>query len=308
VARDFNKLDDEKESVGGIERFLVLIIPFIFTIVLVGVLLVLFNIDMRNAFLGVANKIPIVQKWVPEPNLDPEKSKLQKSEEEINNAEATIKDLETQLSAQKTEFQNVNKNKAEQESQLKELQSQIATLKQDSAEVVPGETLDDEYQKQINDLAKMYANMSPSKAAPILQNMTLEEMVLLFNSMKNDSRIAILEKMDPKVAAEVTMQMKDAKSALDMQIAALQSRLKKNDTASVETSTNLNKSQLSQTFANMTPKSAADLLFQTYKISPDKTLEILRSVDDATRSSLLGQMATIDPATSAIILNKLMSK
>jgi flagellar motility protein MotE (MotC chaperone) len=308
VARNFNDLEDEKESVGGIERFLVLIIPFIFTIVLVGVLLILFNIDMRNAFLGVANKIPIVQKWVPEPNLDPEKSKLQKNEEEINNAEATIKDLESQLSAQETEFQNANKNKAEQEAQLKELQSQIATLQQDSAEVVPEETVDDDYQKQINDLAKMYANMSPSKAAPILQNMTLEEMVLLFNSMKNDNRIAILEKMDPKVAAEVTMLMKDAKPALDMQIAALQSRLKKNDTTSVDTSTNLNKSQLSQTFANMTPKSAADLLFQTYKISPDKTLEILRSVDDSTRSSLLGQMATIDPATSAIILNKLMSK
>jgi flagellar motility protein MotE (MotC chaperone) len=132
--------------------------------------------------------------------------------------------------------------------------------------------------------------------------------VLLLISMKNDSRIAILEKMDPKIAAEVSILMKDVKPALDKQIAALQSRLDRDDTTSVETSTNLNKSQLSQTFASMTPKSASDLIFQTYKISPDKALEILRSVDDATRSSILGQMSTDDSATTAIILNKLMSK
>ncbi|WP_438350137.1 MotE family protein [Paenibacillus sp. FA6] len=308
MARNDKDFEDEKESAGGFERFLVLIIPIIFTIVLVGVLLILFNMDIRNSVLGFAKKVPIVQNWVPEPNLDPEKTKLQESKEEMKSVEATVKELKNQLVAKETELEQERESNAQQEAQLNDLASKLEALKQESVEEVPEENIDVEYQKQIDDLAKMYANMSPSKAAPILQNMTLEETVLLFNSMKNDSRMAILEKMDPKVAAEVTMLMKDTKSALDLQIAALQSRLKKNDTTSVPTPTNLNKSQLSQTFANMTPKSAADLLFQTYKISPDKTLEILRSVTDATRSSLLGQMSSIDPSTTAIILNKLMSK
>ncbi|OAB45113.1 kinesin [Paenibacillus antarcticus] len=309
VARNFNDFEEvEKESAGGFERFLVLMIPIIFTIVLLGVLLILFNMNIRNAALEIANKIPVVQNWVPAPNLDPEKTKLQESKEEIKSAEATIKELKDKLSAQQTELKQVTEGKTQQDTQLKDLQNQIETLQNESILAENPEEQVDNYQKQIDELAKMYGNLSPSKAAPIIQNLTLEEMVLMFQSMKSDKRIAIFEKMDPKVAAEVTMLMKDAKPAQDLQIAALQSRVKKNDTATTETSDKLNKSQLSQTFATMTPQSAADLLFQTYKISPEKTLSILNSVDDKTRSSILGKMSSIDSVTTAKILNKLMSK
>ncbi|AOZ94222.1 MotE family protein [Paenibacillus crassostreae] len=307
MARNYNDFEDEKESNGGFERFLMLMIPIIFTIVLLGVLLVLFNMNIRNAFFEVANKIPIVEKWVPDPVLDPETIKLKESEKEEEDNDVKIKELQNQLSAKEAELQQVNEGKVEQEAQLENLQSQIEVLEQESVDKATQE-IADEYQKQIDNLAKMYADMSPSKAAPILQNMTSEEMVLLFSSMKNDNRIAILEKMDSKVAAEVTMMMKDVKPATDLQIAALQSRLKQNDTTTEETSTILNNSQLSQTFANMSADKAAELLFQTYKISPDKTLEILSSVTDATRSSILEKMSTIDAPTTAIILNKLMSK
>lgn len=309
MARNYNDFEEvEKESAGGFERFLVLMIPIIFTIVLLGVLLILFNMNIRNAALEIANKIPVVQNWVPAPNLDPEKTKLQESKEEIKSAEATIKELKDKLSAQQTELKQATEGKTQQDTQLKDLQSQIETLQNESILAANPEQKVDNYQKQIDELAKMYGNLSPSKAAPIIQNLTLEEMVLMFESMKSDKRIAIFEKMDPKVAAEVTMMMKDAKPAQDLQISALQSRVKKNDTATTQTSDKLNKSQLSQTFATMTPQSAADLLFQTYKISPEKTLTILNSVDDKTRSSILGKMSSIDSVTTAKILNKLMSK
>ncbi|OAB35821.1 kinesin [Paenibacillus macquariensis subsp. defensor] len=309
VARNYNDFEEvEKESAGGFERFLVLMIPIIFTIVLLGVLLILFNMNIRNAALEIANKIPVVQNWVPAPNLDPEKTKLQESKEEMKSAEATIKELKDMLSTQQTELKQATEGKTQQDTQLKDLQSQIETLQNESILAENPEQKVDNYQKQIDELAKMYGNLSPSKAAPIIQNLTLEEMVLMFESMKSDKRIAIFEKMDPKVAAEVTMMMKDAKPAQDLQISALQSRVKKNDTATTQTSDKLNKSQLSQTFATMTPQSAADLLFQTYKISPEKTLTILNSVDDKTRSSILGKMSSIDSVTTAKILNKLMSK
>ncbi len=309
MARNYNDFEEvEKESAGGFERFLVLMIPIIFTIVLLGVLLILFNMNIRNAALTMAQKIPVVQNWVPAPNLDPEKTKLQESKDEIKSAETKIKELKDKLSAQEAELKEVTVGKTQQDTQLKDLQGQIETLQNESILAENPEQTVDNYQKQIDELAKMYGNLSPSKAAPIIQNLTLEEMVLMFESMKSDKRIAIFEKMDPKVAAEVTMMMKEAKPAQDLQIAALQSRVKKNDTATTQTSDKLNKSQLSQTFATMTPQSAADLLFQTYKISPEKTLTILNSVDDKTRSSLLGKMSTIDSVTTAKILNKLMSK
>lgn len=152
--------------------------------------------------------------------------------------------------------------------------------------------------------------MSPSKAAPILQNMTNEEMVLLLSSMQSAARTKVLEKMDPKTAADVTMMMKDAKPSGDLALDALQSRLKKEtattSTASTTNSKNLDKNQLSQTFASMSASSGAKLLLETYKLSPDKTLTILNSVDDATRSQLLENMSTENSVETAKILNKLM--
>ncbi|MGC5771454.1 MotE family protein [Paenibacillus pabuli] len=303
--------DLEKESSGGWEKFQMISIPIVFTVVLLGVLLTLFNVDIRNNLLEVANKVPVVKNWLPDPVLDPEKEKLEKSEQQVESAEATIEKLKAQVSAKETELQEAKNATTTETKKASELQKKLdeAEKAAETAASVTPETESD-YQKQIKDLAKMYADMSPSKAAPILQNMTNEEMVLLLSAMQSAARTKVLEKMDPKTAADVTMMMKDAKPSGDLALDAIQSRLKKEtattSTASTTNSKNLDKNQLSQTFASMSASSGAKLLLETYKLSPDKTLTILNSVDDATRSQLLENMSTENSVETAKILNKLM--
>lgn len=302
--------DLEKESAGGFEKFLFFMIPIIFTVVLIGVLLTLFNVDVRNNMLGIANKIPIVKNWVPDPVADPEKKKLQDAKEQVKSASATIDELKNKLAAKEADLQKAKEEKAEQDQKLKSLQDQLDSAQQSAAEAKGADSENaDPYDKQIKDLAKMYADMSPSKAAPIMQNMTTDEMVQLLSNMKSDSRTAILAKMDPKVAADVSMKLKDAVSSSDLAIAALQSRISK-DTAEDKTNAaaGLDKTQISQTFASMPAKSAAELLLATYKISPEKVLKILNEVADSTRSGILDAMNAKDAKTAAIILNKLMAK
>ncbi|PJN51035.1 hypothetical protein PAEAM_51240 [Paenibacillus sp. GM1FR] len=303
--------DMEKESGGGWEKFLMISIPIVFTVVLLGVLLTLFNVDIRNNLFEFANKIPVVKEWVPDPVLDPEKEKLEKSEQQVESAEATIEKLKSQVTAKETELKAAQEATKTEAKKATDLQKKLddAEKAAETATAATPETESD-YQKQIKDLAKMYADMSPSKAAPILQNMTNEEMVLLLNAMQSSARTKVLEKMDPKTAADVTMMMKDAKPSGDLALDALQSRLKKEttatSTASTTTSKNLDKNQLSQTFASMSASSGAKLLLETYKLSPDKTLTILNSVDDATRSQLLENMSSEDSVETAKILNRLM--
>ncbi|WJM10414.1 DUF4088 family protein [Paenibacillus sp. PK1-4R] len=303
--------DMEKESGGGWEKFLMISIPIVFTVVLLGVLLTLFNVDIRNNLFEFANKIPVVKEWVPDPVLDPEKEKLEKSEQQVESAEATIEKLKSQVTAKETELKAAQEATTTEAKKATDLQKKLddAEKAAETATAATSETESD-YQKQIKDLAKMYADMSPSKAAPILQNMTNEEMVLLLNAMQSSARTKVLEKMDPKTAADVTMMMKDAKPSGDLALDALQSRLNKEtaatSTASTTTSKNLDKNQLSQTFASMSASSGAKLLLETYKLSPDKTLTILNSVDDATRSQLLENMSSEDSVETAKILNKLM--
>ncbi|MFJ2042332.1 MotE family protein [Paenibacillus taichungensis] len=302
--------DLEKESSGGWEKFLMISIPIVFTVVLLGVLLTLFNVDIRNNLLGVANKIPIVKDWVPDPVLDPEKKKLEKSEQQVESAEATIDKLKAQVSEKETELKAAKDATTTEAKKASDLQKKLDDAEKAAETAVQNPETESDYQKQIKDLAKMYADMSPSKAAPILQNMTNEEMVLLLSAMQSAARTKVLEKMDPKTAADVTMMMKDAKPSGDLALDALQSRLKKEtattSTASTTNSKNLDKNQLSQTFASMSASSGAKLLLETYKLSPDKTLTILNSVDDATRSQLLENMSTENSVETAKILNKLM--
>lgn len=306
MARKDDMPIDKEESSGGFERVLLILIPAIFTIVLLGALAVFFRADFRDGVLDFANKIPIVKDWVPDPVLTPEEQKLKEAKEQEESAEATIAELKKQLAQREEELAQLADEKKAEASKVQQLESRIESMQSQASSVDPVEE-EDEYTKQIRDLAKLYAGMSPSKAAPIMQNLTLEEMVLMLSEMKSADRSAILQKMDPKVAADATMMLKDAKPSEDLAIAALQSRLDRNQSQTTQnTSANLDQSQLNQTFAGMTPANAADLLMQIYKISPGKAITILNSVNDATRSRILDAMSQKDAEVAARVLNRLM--
>jgi flagellar motility protein MotE (MotC chaperone) len=306
---------ENEESAGKFERFLFLMIPIIFTLVLLGVLLTLFNMDIRDKVLGIADKIPVVRNIVPDPPADPnetvESDPETQSKEQAESSETTIKELKAQLAQQGEQLKQVAEEKTAQETQVQALQKQIEDMKVEAAaaEEAAAEETVDPYQQKITDLAKLYAGMKASKAAPIMENLTTEEQVQVFNAMNNASKTAILEKMDPEKAAEVSIKLKETTNSTDMAIAALQSRLKQDNTAGAPTTAtagNLDQEKLNQTFTSMPAAEAATLLGSMYSISPDKVITILKSVSDNVRSSILGEMTKKDSAQTAKIMNRLM--
>ncbi|NOU77928.1 kinesin [Paenibacillus sp. LMG 31459] len=309
------ELEDEG-SAGKFERFLFLMIPIIFTLVLLGVLLTLFNMDIRNNVLEIANKIPVVEKWVPEPAPDPDSDTAgetaddpqAESKEQAASSESTIKELKSQLNAQAAQLKQAEEDKASEANKAEALQKQIDGMKEAAATVAATEEEEDPYLKQVTDLAKLYAGMKASKAAPIMENLTTDEMVQIFSVMSNASKTAILEKMDPKKAADVSIKLKETTNSTDMAIAALQSRLKQDEagTTTAAASANLDQEKLSQTFTSMPAADAATLLGSMYSISPDKVITILNTVSDTVRSSILGEMTKNDSAQAAKIVNRLM--
>ncbi|QSF42937.1 MotE family protein [Paenibacillus tianjinensis] len=311
MAKNDIELENE-ESAGKFERFLFLMIPIIFTLVLLGVLLTLFNMDIRNNVLEIANKIPVVDKWVPDPAADPASEspddEAAQSEEQAASSESTIKELKAQLAAQEAQLKQANEDKTAQQTRLEALQKQIDTMTEEAAAAASTEETVDPYQEKVTELAKLYAGMKASKAAPIMENLTADEMVQIFSAMNNTSKTAILEKMDPKKAAEVSVKLKETTNSTDMAIAALQSRLKQSqtDTPAASAAGNLNQDELSQTFTTMPAADAATLLGSMYTISPDKVITILNTVSDSVRSSILGEITKNDSTLSAKIVNRLM--
>ncbi|EHS57872.1 MotE family protein [Paenibacillus sp. Aloe-11] len=314
-------MDLEKESGGGFERFMFFLIPIVFTIVLVGVLLTLFNMDFRSEMISLGNKIPIVKNWLPESKDKAAQTKEADQKAQSESSEATIQQLKTDLAKQTEELKKASAAKTAQDKKVTELQNQVNSLQTQQTQVgqqgqtgtqaagatASGTANEDPYVKQAKDLASMYEGMTASKAAPIMENLTTEETVQLLSYMDPANSAKILQKMDAKKAADITMALKNITPSTDLSVAALQSRLKKDQSSTAgTTSKSLQNTQISSTFASMDKKSGAELILQTYKISPDKALNILNTVDDSTRASLLQNMSAKDAGQTAKILNKLM--
>nr|WP_246627837.1 MgtE protein [Paenibacillus oenotherae] len=277
--------------------------PILFTLVLLGVLVTLFNFDLRNKALEIGNSIPFLGSVLPDPAVE-EGDVVDEEKLKNENSTAKIDELKSVLAAKEAELTKAVGESTKQAQQIKDLQGQVDQLKRVNEEV----QLDEEqYQNKITELASMYAKITPSKAAPILAAMELEEAVLVLDSMRPDDRVKILEKMNPKRAADVTVMLKDIKEAKDRQIAALQARVKQQTTAAQQPETVLDKTQLKETFSNMDPKSAGELLLKMSEVSASKVLRILNAVDDTSRSSIIAAMSDKNEAVTAQLVSKLMT-
>ena len=292
----------EKQSYNGFERFMFLMIPILFVVVLLGVLFAIFDVEFRNKALQVGNSVPILREVLPEPKI----SENSMDDDAIRNKKMSekIEELETELAAVKAELAAANATASNQEEAVKGLEDENAQLKQ----LTEQELLEaEQYTAKIEELASMFSKMTPSKAAPIVQNMNIDEIVLLFASMRSDDRVKIMEKMDPRIAAEATVKLKDNVEVKDLQIAALQARVNEQAGEKETTvSSTLNQEQLSATFETMDAKSAGEMLLKMKDISPSKVIRILNSVSDTARSGILSEMSKKDEAATATIVTKLL--
>jgi flagellar motility protein MotE (MotC chaperone) len=295
--------DVEKSSYSGFERFLFFVTPILFTAVLLGVLLLMFNPDWRNAALEIGNKVPIVKSILPAPASTSESIVTTDEELTVSNAKTKVDELNAVIVDREALLKQTTEQTTQQKQQITDLQSQIDLLTKANAE----KTITSEaYQARITSLADMYSKMTPSKAAPILENLTLDESALVIGNMTETSRAKVLEKMTPQKAADVTMKLKDADTVENREIAALQSRVKELELKAGADSANLDTAELNRTFSAMAPVKAAALLLQMNKTTQSKVLHILGVLDDSPRSAILSAMSDEDKKTTATLVNKLM--
>lgn len=307
------EMEAEKPTFNAFERFLYwFFIPIVFTMVLIGALLSLFDYNVKDELLKIGNKVPGLSAVLPDPKSDaktaqaPALKTATSAEGSAGQASADVlaqlDALQKQLQTQTAELANSNQAAKDKDQTIKDLQAKIAALE---AQKVTQAKSDEEYQALVAQTASMYAKMSPSKAAPIMENLTLKEQVLLLSEMKTDDRVRILEKMDPKKAAEASIYLKDSVPAKDRQIAALQERLKLNETQSTTQNSAMTKDELGKTFANMTPKSAAELLVEMNKTDSAKVLEILNSMEVTARSKVMTYLSDNYKEVAPVIASKL---
>ncbi|HIW31570.1 MAG TPA: MgtE protein [Candidatus Paenibacillus intestinavium] len=295
-------IDEEKQETSFVERLMFILIPIVFVAVLIAVLLTLFDVNFRNEAIKVGQDIPIVRNFLPEPIEGADGADSNIRTEKLNEKLAA---LEAELTIVRTELAEATTDQTTQESTIISLQAENDLLKQSVAE---SKLTDEDYTARIVELASMFAKMTPSKAAPIMQSMSLDEMALLFSQMRAEDRVRIMEKMTPQIAADVTLKLKDNDSVLNMELAALQSQVKKLQaaTASKATDSQVTDAELAATFSAMEPKAAADMLVKMMDISSSKVLRILKASSSSARSAILEEISAVNKNTAANLATKLM--
>lgn len=300
---------ENTSSSGAMERFLIwFLIPFVFTAVLLGVLLTIFDYDVMNNVLRAANKVPVVSSIVPDPKPEASDSKTSGTTPQQNSAaspaqEETIQSLTAKLSEKDQELTKTNAMIQQRDQMIKELQLKNSSLEE---QMKSKTQTDEEYTNQIQQLASLYAKMTPSKSAPIMENLTTSELVLVLSMMKTDERVKVLEKMDPKKAADASILLKDQTSVKDREMAALQDRVKQLSKPDANETQKISKDDLGATFSNMTPKSAAIVLLELQNTNPEKVISILSSMDSAGRSKVLTAISEQSKETAALISARLV--
>ncbi|MFC3797806.1 MotE family protein [Cohnella sp. GCM10012308] len=292
----------EKNGYSGFERFLFFITPIIFTAILLFVLLIIFNPALREKAQKIGNQIPVINSLVPDVK-SAEDPAQQSQVESVNEARQKLAELQALLTQRDAALKASDAKSVTQQKTIAELQEKIAALDKQSSD---HQINQDAYQAKIRSLADMYGKMTPGKAAPIMESLTVEEAALVMGAMNDTSRGRILEKMTPAVAADITMRLKDSDGVTNQQIAALQARVKELENQTKTASSSLDSSALASTFSSMDAASAADLLLKMSASEQTKTLRILSAMTNNARSSVLAAMSQKDADKTASLVSKLV--
>jgi flagellar motility protein MotE (MotC chaperone) len=304
---DETHIEGSSPSYSLMERFLIwFAIPFIFTAVLLGVLLSVFGFDIKSNIQKALHNMPVIGSVVPAPAVKTEPSSAPgnspSNQQSLQNKDDQIAELNAKVQELQAALQKSDSVAQQKDQGLKDIMAKNTALEESLKTKTQS---DEEYKNQITQLATLYGSMAASKAAPIMENLTPKEMVLVFSMMKPASRSAILEKMDPKKAAEASIGLKDIVPVKDQEIAALQERLTINGGNETAAAKKISKTDLATTFAKMTPKNAAIILLEMNRANSDKVLSILSSMDNAGRTQVMSALSDLSKETAASLTAKL---
>lgn len=269
------------------------ILPFIFVVVFVMVALNYMGFPMLETVQGWAKKIPVVNHIIPDPkpvasqkSVDPNswKQKYLDSSKVIKNKDQEITDLKNQLDSNKKHLEDLKSTNVDIQKQL-------------DAKITK------KYQDQMQKISDLYANMQPSKAAALLDSMSLEDAALTISYLDQDTQSSILSSMkDTKKAAQITMLLNEMASLSDTNQTALKDQVHQL-AQQIETPT----ATLAETIAGMPSAQSAGIIQSMMASNPQMAMGLMKNINTNTRSQILTEITKSDAKMAALItanLNK----
>ncbi len=274
----------------------IFIIPIVFTVILALSLFSLFDYDVKDTLLKYGNEIPFIGQYLPKPSdesvttietADGSATVTKKVDEFGVDYTKEIRSLNDKIAVQESELKKAIRDIETKDKLITELKT---TLKQRDEQLKAKSLTDNEYINKIKELATVYASMSASKAAPIVEKLSTEEAVLVLNQMSAGDKKNILQKMEPGRAAEISIMTKDAVPVKDQEIAALQARLNLQNPNS-DVKVKVSKQDMASTYENMDPKIASAVLSELLNENANRVFSIMANLSPAARAKIIEEMS-----------------
>jgi flagellar motility protein MotE (MotC chaperone) len=265
----------------------IVIIPLVFTVILVAFLLNFMGFPVGKTFQEWGNQIPLINQLVADPtpvqaenqdDSDYWKNKYEMSNSAIKEKDQEISNLKKELSSNQKGLEELKQKNADFQTQLSEKKAQKS-------------------QEDLKQVAGIYENMSASKAAKIFEAMSLEDASLTLMLLDQEHQSSILGGMkDPKKAARITMMIKEIPSLYETEQTTVEEQvqelaLKQENPADT----------LAETIAGMPSAQSAVIIQSMMKSNSIVAMDLIRNISTSTRSQILTEITKVDAKLAAQI-------
>jgi flagellar motility protein MotE (MotC chaperone) len=274
--------DRKKGKLGTI--FYIAILPLIFTMVFGIIIFNLMDIPVLKTILDFGNKIPVISSIVPD-----SKSVDAKKPAGSDEWEQKYTDSEQELEEKQKEIDELKKKLASNHNEVNEAQKKQAAQQ------------DKEMQEKMAQVVGIYANISASKAAAMIQAMSLEEATYTISLMDQELQSNILGGMkDAKKASQITLILKELVLFPETDSVLLKAQI--NELAQKQ---EIPADILTETIAGMPPAQSAGIIQSLMGTNSQVAIDIMKKIATSNRSQILAEIAKTDPNLAAQITGNL---
>ncbi|TYR82721.1 hypothetical protein FZC66_03770 [Priestia megaterium] len=186
---ELEEVESKSYSKWQIFLFLILI-PLLFIVTVIYVVLPMVGFDVNEKI----NSLPFVSSNEEEMQAENQKRSNEEIQKQVESLQEKIKSKDDEIS--NYESQLVTKDK-----KIDELNIEIRNLEEQMDDL---DKKQNEQKLEQKEIISTYENMAPKRAALIFAELKEDQAMVLLKQLKANTRTAILEKMEPAVAARYT--------------------------------------------------------------------------------------------------------
>ncbi len=273
---------------GKMESFFYLcFIPFLLTAVFGIILLNFLDIPVWRTVQEWGNEIPVINQFIPGSanNIAKNKGDSDYYKQHYFELQSEIKKKDQKISKLNDQINSIQKGMKDLKNSNDELQKQL------------DEKQSKKLQEQMRQVAGIYTNLPPSKAAAMFESMSLEDASLTMSQLDQDQQSSILGSMkDSKKAAQITMMLKKIAALNAIDPVTLQDQVHE----LVQKQANPTET-LAETIGGMEPAQAADIIKSMIVTNEQAAMELIKNVNINSRTQILSEIAKTDAKLAAQI-------